>query len=446
MATTIGVIGTGYVGLVSGTCFAETGATVYCVDVDAEKIERLKQGILPIYEPGLESILERNIRENRIFFTTSLEEAVLNCNVLFLCLPTPPNEDGSADLKYVLQVTAEIATIVKTNNLQSEKIVVTRSTVPVGTADKVRALLTELAPGFPLYNSSNPEFLREGFAVKDTMEPDRVVIGTSNDYVSHILQDIYEPFVSANGNPIFIMDEKSAEITKYAANSFLALKISFMNELSAYCEAVGVDIDQVRMGIGADARIGKKFIYAGLGYGGSCFPKDVKALIHSTKEAGTPLSIIEAVESVNHKQTQRFIQRIITRFNGSVKGKHFALWGLAFKPDTDDVRDAPAYIVIQELLNEGATICAYDPEAMENTKKRFGDSIQYGANRYDTCAQADALIIATEWSEFNKPDAHTLKAALKAPIIFDGRNMYDTETMKAQGFEYHSVGRVSVYP
>ncbi len=440
MPHTIGIIGTGYVGLVSGTCFAEVGNTVYCVEVDEQKVETIRAGKSPIYEPGLEILLERNVREKRLIITTDLRDAVRKCTMLFLCLPTPPNEDGSADLHYVLEVAQHIAEIIKEESINDLRIVITRSTVPVGTSRKVRDAVHSVAPNAPIKVASNPEFLREGFAVEDTMKPERVVIGTQDDEVRALLLDVYESFVT-NGNPIFVMDEKSAEVTKYAANSFLATKISFMNDLSAYCERVGVDIENIRLGIGSDTRIGKRFIYPGIGYGGSCFPKDVKALIHSTREAGTPMRIVEAVEEVNAAQIERFVGRLLRRFDDQMSGKRVALWGLAFKPNTDDVREAPAFRLIDSLLANNAVIRAYDPEAIENTRKKFGDKIEYASNMYHCAEGADVLVIATEWNEFRRPDFPRLASVMSRRIIFDGRNTFDPSSVVAEGFEYYSVGR-----
>lgn len=443
MLHTIGVIGSGYVGLVTGVCFAEIGNAVYCVDIDQEKIGRLRQGIMPIYEPGLEHLLERNLHNGRLKFTDNLAEAVARCTLLFLCLPTPPDEDGSADLQYVLSAAGDIAHLLQASLQTQPKIVINKSTVPVGTAEKVRAVFRESAPDCKVYVASNPEFLREGFAVEDFMKPERVVIGTSDEYVASMMQDLYEPFVRS-GNPIYIMDEQSAEITKYAANCFLAMRISFMNELSRYCEVAGADIEKIRIGIGSDNRIGKRFLFAGLGYGGSCFPKDVKALVHSAATAGTPLRIMEAVEASNLEQTERFTAKIVKRFGNNVAGRLFALWGLAFKPNTDDTRDAPAFRVIKSLLDAGANITAYDPEATENTRRFFGDSVNYADSAADCLQNADALIIATEWNEFRKPDFGTMKNCMKLPIIFDGRNLYEPDKMIEAGFEYYSIGRKAV--
>jgi len=444
MSYSIGVVGTGYVGLVTGTCFAESGNTVYCVDIDEQKIERLKQGVMPIYEPGLEHLLERNLQKGRLKFTTNLEDAVSQCPLLFLCLPTPPDEDGSADLQYVLSAATDIARMLKANPPAQPVIVVNKSTVPVGTTAKVRNVFREYAPECDVFVVSNPEFLREGFAVEDFMKPDRVVVGTSDDYSRNVMRDLYEPFVRS-GNPVYVMDEQSAEITKYAANCFLAMRISFMNELSQYCEAVGADIENIRIGIGSDNRIGKRFLFAGLGYGGSCFPKDVKALIHSTNAASTPLSVMKAVEDVNYRQSDRFTANIKTRFDGNPAGKHFAVWGLAFKPNTDDTREAPAFRVIHTLLAEGATVTAYDPEAVENTKRVFGEAIGYAESANACLHGADALIIATEWNEFRKPDFAAMKKLMKQPIIFDGRNLFELEDMDKSGFEYYSIGRRAIH-
>ncbi|MFM8473219.1 MAG: UDP-glucose dehydrogenase family protein [Candidatus Kapaibacterium sp.] len=445
MPHTIAIVGTGYVGLVSGTCFAEVGNTVYCVEVDAEKVSMIRSGKSPIYEPGLEILLERNVREQRLIVTQDLRTAVRSCTMLFLCLPTPPNEDGSADLHYVLEVATQIAEIVKEEDIRDGRIIVTRSTVPVGTAVRVRRAVDAVTTDHPIAIASNPEFLREGFAVEDTMKPERVVIGTREDHVRELLCDLYEPFVS-NGNPVFVMDEKSAEVTKYAANSFLATKISFMNDLSAYCETVGVDIENVRLGIGSDSRIGKRFIFPGVGYGGSCFPKDVKALIHSAREAGTPMRIVEAVEDVNHTQIERFIGRVLKRMGPDLHGMRIAVWGLAFKPNTDDIREAPAFRVIDALIDHRANVTVYDPEAMRNTQRRYGDVIAYASSMYACAEGADALIVVTEWNEFRKPDFAKIATAMNRRIIFDGRNIYDREDMGREGFEYYSVGRPDVIP
>ena len=440
MSYKIGVIGVGYVGLVTGTCFAATGNDVWCVDIISQKIEMLKQGKSPIFEPGLERLIQQNLEQNRLHFTTDLQETVKNTELIFLCLPTPPQEDGSADLQHVLKVTEDIANILKENDIRDRKIIVTKSTVPVGTADKVRAIFDSILPGGKHLFASNPEFLREGFAVEDSMNPERVILGTESEEVEKVMRDVYHPFLQGQ-NPLIVMDVRSAEITKYAANSFLATKISFMNDLSAYCEAIGANIDKIRQGIGSDSRIGKRFLFAGLGYGGSCLPKDVKALIHSTDEAGTELGVIKAAHDINEKQQQRFIGRIIKRFSGDIAGRTFALWGLAFKPNTDDTREAPSFRIIERLLSEEANIKSYDPEAVENTKFRFGEEIEYSQSMYDAAERADALIIATEWKVFRNPDFERLQDKLKNKIIFDGRNLYNLEEMENRGFEYYSIGR-----
>lgn len=443
MSYNVGIIGTGYVGLVTGTCFAATGNNVYCIDIVPEKIEKLKQGISPIYEPGLETLLQRNIREERLHFSTDLNDAVENCKIIFLCLPTPPNEDGSADLQHVLRVAAEIANIIKNKNLTEKKIIVNKSTVPVGTTSKIREIIKEIIPDKEFAVCSNPEFLREGFALEDALKPERIVIGTDDKDAEIILKDLYVPFVRS-GNPIFIFDEKSAEVVKYAANSFLAVKISFMNDISAYCEKVGADIDKVRLGIGSDSRIGKRFLFAGIGYGGSCFPKDVRALIHSSDMENVSLDIIKAAQKVNEKQISRFIDRIFDRFNGNIFGLKFALWGLSFKPDTDDVREAPAFRIIDRLLSGGARIDVYDPEAMPNTEMKYGNKISYAKNMYHCLADSDALIIATEWTVFRNPDFTKLKSLMKKNIIFDGRNLFSLDEMRELNFEYYSIGRKDV--
>jgi len=429
----ISVIGTGYVGLVTGTCFAETGNRVICVDIDAAKVAKLKSGQITIFEPGLELIFKRNLKEGRLHFTTSLKEAVDGSDVIFLALPTPPGEDGSADLSYVLNVAKEIG-----NMLQDYRVVVDKSTVPVGTADLVReAIAAGYSGEFDVV--SNPEFLREGVAVDDFMKPDRVVVGCSSDRARQMMQELYQPFVR-QGNPIIFMDERSAELTKYAANSFLAAKISFMNEIAQLCERLGADVDQVRLGMGSDERIGKRFLFPGIGYGGSCFPKDVKALVHSADKAGYDFKILKAVEEVNAIQKKSLLPKIQGHF-GNLHGKHFAVWGLAFKPNTDDIREAPALELIAELLLAGATVAAYDPEAMDNVQKHSGLNIRYADNQYDALQGADALIIATEWPEFRTPDFGRIRATLQHQIIFDGRNVFDLDAMRREGFTYYSIGR-----
>jgi UDPglucose 6-dehydrogenase len=443
MAYNIGVVGTGYVGLVSGTCFAATGNYVYCVDIDENKVIKLKKGICPIYEPGLSNLLESNIRDERLFFTTNLKECVDKCDIIFLCLPTPPSEDGSADLQHVKRVAQDISEILNSSNPLTEKLIINKSTVPVGTSKIVQDIFDNAIPNNKVSVISNPEFLREGFAVEDAMKPDRIVIGTSNPKSAEIMKDLYKPFVRS-GNPIFIMDEKSAEVTKYAANAFLATKISFMNDLSAYCETVGADIDSIRLGIGSDSRIGKRFLFAGVGYGGSCFPKDVRAIMHSAAAVGTPLKIVEAAHQVNYKQISRFADLIIERNGGDLTGKTIAIWGLAFKPNTDDTREAPAFVIIEKLLEKGAEIVAYDPEAMDNTKVIFGDRIIYAKNMYDCLDSASTLVIVTEWTVFRNPDFDKMKTLLKNNIIFDGRNLFTLDEMQEVGFEYFSIGRKSI--
>jgi len=442
MAYKIGVIGTGYVGLVSGTCFAATGNIVTCVDIDEEKINKLRQGICPIFEPGLDRLLVHNVEEERLFFSTDLAKTVDQSQIIFLCLPTPPNEDGSADLHHVLNVAEQIAKIIREKNIQDKKIIVNKSTVPVGTAEKVRNILLQYIPETLFEVVSNPEFLREGLAVEDAMKPERVVVGTRSKWAEEIMTELYKPFVRT-GNPIIIMDEKSAEVTKYAANAFLATKISFMNDLSAYCEKVGADIDKIRYGLGTDSRIGKMFLFAGIGYGGSCFPKDVRALIYSAEEHKQPLRIVKATMEVNEAQIKRFFDKIKNRF-GNLQNLRFAIWGLAFKPNTDDVREAPAFKLIDMLLADGAHINAHDPEALENTRRHYGDKINYFTKMYETLNNCDALIIVTEWNQFRTPDFETIASKLKNKIIFDGRNLYAIDQMRDLGFEYYSIGRKEV--
>jgi len=442
MSYNIAVIGTGYVGLVSGTCFAENGNRVICVDNDQEKLEILNGGKITIYEPGLQPLFTRNFNENRLTFTDDLKSAVIMSQVIFLCLPTPPNEDGSADLQYVLKVADDIGKILAENPTDDTKIIVDKSTVPIGTSELVTETIANNYKG-KFTVASNPEFLREGFAVEDSLRPDRVVIGTSDDHAKRILTDLYEPFM-LSGNPIIVMDEKSAEITKYAANSFLAMRISFMNDLANLCEILGSNIDNVRKGIGSDTRIGKKFLFAGVGYGGSCFPKDVKALLKTSKNVEHVLRIVQAVEDVNYDQPRTFYNKVNEYFDGDLKGKKFAIWGLAFKPNTDDVREAPAYIVIDELLAAGAEVVAFDPEAIENTRKHFGDKITYAEGAYETLEDANALLLITEWNEFRKPDWNSVKDLLKEPVVFDGRNIFDPEALKHHGFDYFSIGRPAV--
>jgi len=436
----IAVIGTGYVGLVSGTCFAETGNDVLCVDIDADKVEKMKKGIVPIYEPGLETLFERNIKDGRLHFTTGLHEAVRNAQVVFLCLPTPQGGDGSADLKYILGVAEDIGRWFSEEPNAGFKILVDKSTVPVGTSEKVRACVRKFAPNSDFDVASNPEFLREGMAVDDFMKPERVVVGTSNLKTQQILEELYEPFVRS-GNPVYFMDEKSAEMTKYAANSFLATKISFMNEIANLCELTGADVDKVRIGIGSDSRIGKRFLFPGVGYGGSCFPKDVKALINTSTENNYDFSIIKSVVEVNERQRIKFFEKIKNHYHGDLNGKKFGIWGLAFKPNTDDIREAPALKIIELLLNAGAVVSAYDPEAMEMVKQVLGNKIKYAEKSYAAIDGADALVIVTEWNEFRNPDFNKIKSLLKEPVIFDGRNLYDLDKMQELKFTYYSIGR-----
>jgi UDPglucose 6-dehydrogenase len=433
----IAVIGTGYVGLVTGTCFSETGNNVTCVDINEEKVKMLREGKLPIYEPHLDVIFERNTNAGRLKFTTSLADALEHAKVVFLALPTPPGEDGSADLSYVLAVANSIGKIIK-----DYKVIVNKSTVPVGTADKVKAAIAQhTSQEFDVV--SNPEFLREGFAVDDFMKPDRVVIGSSSERARKVMEELYKPFVR-QGNPIYFMDERSSELTKYAANAFLATKITFMNEIANLCEKLGADVDKVRIGIGSDARIGKRFLFPGIGYGGSCFPKDVMALIHSSDQVGYDFKILDAVTEVNEEQKHSLVPKILAHYKGSVKGKKFALWGLAFKPDTDDIREAPAFYMIDDLVKEGASIVAFDPEAMNNSKKVLGNKIEFANDEYSALEGADGLIIATEWALFRTPEFEKVKAKLKDKVIFDGRNLYEISQMEELGFHYYSVGRKAV--
>ncbi len=433
----IAVVGTGYVGLVTGTCFAETGNNVICVDIDVEKVRKMKDGIVPIYEPHLDVIFERNIKQGRLTFTTNLAEAIENAKVIFLALPTPPGEDGSADLSYILGVANDLGKLIK-----DYKVIVDKSTVPVGTAEKVRVAIAKNA-NVEFDVVSNPEFLREGFAVDDFMKPDRVVIGTSSEKAKHIMGDLFKPYVR-QGNPVIFMDEKSAELTKYAANAFLATKITFMNEIANLCELLGADVDKVRIGIGSDDRIGKRFLFPGIGYGGSCFPKDVQAIAKSAADVGYNFALLEAVMEVNEKQKTIIVPKILEYFSGSLKGKKIALWGLAFKPDTDDIREAPALYIIEELLKAGAEVTAFDPEAMNNVKKLLGTKISFTENHYDALNGADALVIATEWQLFRNPDFDKITATLKNKVIFDGRNLYDNQSMKELGYTYYSIGREAV--
>jgi UDPglucose 6-dehydrogenase len=433
----IAVIGTGYVGLVTGTCFAETGNTVTCVDIDVNKVTKLMSGEITIYEPGLEKIFLRNLKEERLFFTTSLELGIKDASIIFLALPTPPGEDGSADMRYVLGVADELGRLIK-----DYKVIVDKSTVPVGTTEKVREAIAKNFKGeFDVV--SNPEFLREGVAVDDFMKPDRVVIGTKSGRAKKLIAELFAPFVR-QGNPVIFMDERSAELTKYAANSFLATKISFMNEIAQLCERMGADVDMVRRGIGSDDRIGKRFLFPGIGYGGSCFPKDVLALVKSADDVNYKFKILKAVIEVNENQKLHLLPKIKKYFNDDLKGKHFALWGLAFKPNTDDIREAPALYIIDALTAAGATVCAFDPEAMNNVRQTIGDKIEYAENQYAALKNADALIIATEWNEFRTPDFQKMVSNLKNKVIFDGRNLFDKAAINELGFYYESVGRPGI--
>lgn len=439
----IAVVGTGYVGLVSGTCFAETGNTVYCVDVDTEKVKKLKKGIVPIYEPGLDILIDRNTKVGRLKFTTELAEAVKHSVLVFLCLPTPQDGDGSADLQYVLKVADDLGKMFKANPKLGFKVIINKSTVPVGTSEKVKNAIRKHAPAFEFDVASNPEFLREGMAVDDFMKPERVIVGTSNPRTREMMEQLYEPFVRS-GNPIYFMDEKSAEVTKYAANSFLATKISFMNEIANLCEITGAEVDKVRIGVGSDSRIGKRFLFPGVGYGGSCFPKDVMALINTAKENKYDFKILKSVVDINKYQIIRFFHKIENHFKKDLAGKTFAVWGLSFKPNTDDVREAPAIRLIETLLDSKAKIKAYDPAAMETSRKILHDKIEYCKTPYSALENSDALIIVTEWNEFRTPDYEVIKKMLKKPVIFDGRNLYDLSKMEDLGFTYYSIGRKAI--
>lgn len=433
----ISVIGTGYVGLVTGTCLAETGNDVVCVDIDLNKVEKMRNGIVPIYEPHLEVLFERNIKANRLKFTTSLKEGLDHGDIIFLALPTPEDEDGSADLSYVLNVSEEIGRIIG-----NYKVIVDKSTVPVGTAEKVRDVISKNATcEFDVV--SNPEFLREGFAVDDFMKPERIIVGSSSERATALMKKLYSPFVRS-GNPIIVMDEKSAELTKYAANSFLATKITFMNEIANYCEIVGADVDLVRMGMGSDSRIGKRFLFPGIGYGGSCFPKDVKALKKAGADKNYNFRILDSVMQINAAQKTVLLPKMEQYFAQELEGKTIAVWGLAFKPETDDIREAPSIEMMEGMLVKGATLQVFDPEAMPNIKKRFGDKLNYSESMYAALEGADALLICTEWSIFRTPDYDKLRQLLKNPVIFDGRNLYNVKDMEMEGFTYVSVGRKAV--
>ncbi len=431
----IAVVGTGYVGLVTGTCFAETGNHVICVDIDENKVKRMQNGEIPIYEPGLDVIFDRNTRQGRLTFTTNLAEAIKSAEIIFLALPTPPGEDGSADLKYILGVADDLSKIIT-----DYKVIIDKSTVPVGTAEKVHAILAKNLSEDLFDVVSNPEFLREGVAVDDFMKPDRVVIGTKSERARKLMKQLYEPFVR-QGNPIYFMDERSAEMTKYAANSYLATRISFMNEIANLCEKVGANVDAVRVGMGSDSRIGKRFLFPGVGYGGSCFPKDVQALAKTADDHGYDFKILKSVMNVNAIQKHRLTEKIQAHFGGDLKGKTIAIWGLAFKPNTDDIREAPALYLIGDLIKAGATVKAFDPEAMENVKAEYNGQVEMAQDQYEALIGADALAIVTEWSVFRTPSFDVMKKLLKNPVIFDGRNLYDIEIMTDKGFHYESIGR-----
>ncbi|HPD65134.1 MAG TPA: UDP-glucose/GDP-mannose dehydrogenase family protein [Bacteroidia bacterium] len=430
----LAVVGTGYVGLVTGTCFAESGNQVVCIDIDAEKVKLMKEGKVPIYEPGLDTLFERNIAQERLSFTTNLEEGIREAKVIFLALPTPPGADGSADLQYVLDVSKKLGPMLK-----EYTVIVNKSTVPVGTADKVRNAVAENCKvEFDVV--SNPEFLKEGYAVEDFMKPDRIVIGTRSHRAREIMEKLYKPFVR-QGNPIIFMDERSSEMTKYAANAFLATKITFMNEIANLCDRVGANVDMVRRGIGTDVRIGKHFLYSGIGYGGSCFPKDVQAIVKTAHENDMNLEILEAVIRINEKQKTILIPKMKEYFGGSLKGRRVAIWGLAFKANTDDIREAPALYIIEELLKEGAEVVVHDPEALNNVRKLFGDKIKYSELQYEALDEADCLMIVTDWQSFRNPNFGKVAIKLKNKVIFDGRNLFEHDEMAEIGFTYFSIGR-----
>jgi len=435
----LSIIGTGYVGLVTGTCFAETGNNVMCIDINEEKIAQLKEGKSPIYEPGLDVLLERNIKEKRIQFTTSLKEGIKQAQVIFLALPTPPGKDGAADLQFVLDVAEQLSHIIT-----HYTVIVNKSTVPVGTAEKVAAVIAQKLDRDLFDVVSNPEFLREGVAVDDFLKPDRVVIGTSSERAKKLMDELYQPFVR-QGNPIYFMDERSSEMTKYAANAYLAMRISFMNEMANLCEKAGANVDWIRVGIGSDSRIGKRFLFPGVGYGGSCFPKDVKALAQTAREMDYDFHLVNVVMKVNEKQKLILGKKIKDYFGSELSGRTFAIWGLAFKPETDDIREAPALELIEELLQAGAKVTVFDPEAMENVKRIFGDKLHYATDQYSCTKGADALIIVTEWSEFRNPDFERIATLLKHPAVFDGRNLYTLEKMEQLPFYYESIGRKVIH-
>ncbi|MFQ3579255.1 MAG: UDP-glucose/GDP-mannose dehydrogenase family protein [Bacteroidales bacterium] len=437
------VVGSGYVGLVTGTCLAETGIKVHCVDIDQTKIQKLNQGIIPIYEPGLETLVKKNIKEQRLFFTTSLKDVLKGADAVFIAVGTPPDEDGSADLRHVLAVAREVG-----KHIEDYMVVITKSTVPVGTAKKVKQAVQDeiTARGVQVEFdvASNPEFLKEGAAIDDFMKPERIVIGIESKRAEELLSRLYKPFVM-NGHPIIFMNIPSAELTKYAANAMLATRISFMNEIANLCDILGADVTMVRKGIGSDSRIGSKFLYSGVGYGGSCFPKDVKALIKTAKDNGYSLEVLDAVERVNDKQKSVLFNKILSHYNGSIQGKKFALWGLSFKPNTDDMREAPSIVMVEKLTQAGAKIVAFDPVAMEEAKHRISSPIEYASNQYDALTGCDALIIITEWQSFRLPDFELIQSKLKEPVIFDGRNIYEPQEIANLGFSYYSIGRDTVF-
>ncbi|WP_426327589.1 UDP-glucose dehydrogenase family protein [Pedobacter sp. R-06] len=430
----IAVIGTGYVGLVTGTCLAETGNDVICVDINEAKVKKMQAGEVPIYEPGLDLLFHRNIEQERLTFTTNLADAVKDAQIIFMALPTPPGGDGAADLSYILGAAKDISKLIT-----EYKVIVNKSTVPVGTADKVKAVFAENT-SIEVDVVSNPEFLREGVAVDDFMKPDRVVLGTKSERAKKLMTELYGPYVR-QGNPILFMDERSSELTKYAANSFLATKITFMNEVANLCELVGADVDSVRRGIGSDDRIGKRFLFPGVGYGGSCFPKDVQALVKSSDDYAYDFQILKSVMEVNERQKTILVDKVLKYYKSDIKGKHFALWGLAFKPETDDIREAPALYIIDALVKNGATVTVFDPEAMTNVKNVIGDQVNYAKNQYEALEGADALLIATEWSVFRNPDFDKIDNILKNKVVFDGRNLYDLQKMIDLGYYYNSIGR-----
>lgn len=435
----ISVVGTGYVGLVTGTCFAETGVNVCCIDIDQQKIENLKKGIVPIYEPQLDVMIEKNVEKNRLCFSTKIEESIIDADAAFISVGTPPDEDGSADLKYVLKVARSIG-----KSMTHYMVIVTKSTVPVGTAEKVRKAVQEELDkrnsDLDFDVASNPEFLKEGDAISDFMKPDRIVIGTDTKKATEVMEKLYKPFL-LNNHPILFMDIPSAELTKYAANAMLATRISFMNEIALLCEKVGADINSVRRGIGSDSRIGNKFLYAGTGYGGSCFPKDVKALIKTGNKEGVPMTVIQAVEDVNDLQKSILVDKLLSYYNNNIKGKTITLWGLSFKPNTDDMREAPALVIIEKLLKAGAKVKAYDPVAIEESKRRIGDIITYSIDAYDAANESDAILLVTEWNEFRTLNYKILSKIVNEKVIFDGRNIYDPSEIKEQGFTYFGIGR-----